>query len=171
MTHAGVAGALAVRDAERHDAEAVAAIYNHHVLNTIVTFEEVAIASDELWGRIEELCGQGMPWLVAERGGVVVGYAYGGKWHRRAAYRYSSEVTVYVAVEHVRTGVGVALYSELLPRLKSLGMRTALGGIALPNEGSVALHERFGFAKAAHYSQVGFKLGRWIDVGYWQLML
>ncbi len=160
-----------MRDAGHADAAAIAEIYNHHVLNTIVTFEEVPVASDEMRGRVEELREQNLPWLVAERGGEVVGYAYGGKWHRRAAYRHSCEVTVYVGAEHVRTGVGVALYGELLPRLKSLGMRTALGGIALPNEGSVALHERFGFAKAAHYSQVGFKLGRWIDVGYWQLML
>lgn len=162
---------LSVRDARQADAAPISAIYNHHVLNTIVTFEEIAVSNEEMWGRMKELCDLGMPWLVAERGGEIAGYAYGGKWHRRAAYRHSSEVTVYVAADHVRTGVGAALYGALLPRLKAIGMRTAIGGIALPNDASVALHERFGFVKAAHYAEVGFKFGRWIDVGYWQLLL
>lgn len=162
---------LATRSAVEADAAAIADIYNHHVLHTIVTFEEEAVSTAEMSRRIAELQAQDLPWLVAERGGSVVGYAYGGRWRPRASYRFSTESTVYVAADHVRTGVGAALYGQLLPALRRRGMHVVLGGISLPNAGSVALHERFGFEKVAHFSEVGYKLGRWIDVGYWQLLL
>ena len=112
-----------------------------------------------------------MPWLVAERGGAVVGYAYATRWRPRRAYRFSAEVTVYVAGGLGGQGIGSRLYERLLPVLRERGVHAAMGGIALPNEGSIRLHEKFGFTKAAHFEQAGLKFGRWIDVGYWQLLL
>jgi L-amino acid N-acyltransferase YncA len=170
MTRSG-GESLAVRGASAMDAEAIADMYNHHVLHTIVTFEEEVVSASEMVRRIADLQAQRLPWLVAERAGRVVGYAYGGRWRPRASYRFATEVTVYVAADQGRSGVGSALYGELLPALRSVGMHTAIGGISLPNEGSVALHERFGFEKVAHFAEVGYKLDRWVDVGYWQRRL
>ena len=112
-----------------------------------------------------------LPWLVAERNGEVAGYAYASKWKGRCAYRYSVETTVYVEKEAVGHGIGRLLYADLLAALRALSLHVAIGGIALPNERSVRLHEALGFRKVAHFEQVGFKLERWVDVGYWQKML
>ena len=98
----------------------------------------------------------------------VVGYAYAGRWHDRSAYRYSVETTIYLDADHLGKSIGSGLYAALLQQLKERGMHVAIGGIALPNPGSVALHEKLGFRKVAHYGEVGFKFNRWIDVGYWQ---
>ncbi len=163
--------ASTIRPATDADADAIARIYNHFVEHTTVTFEEAPVAPSEIARRVREVQSAARPWLVAERGGDVVGYAYAGKWHARSAYRFSAEVTVYVDVAHPRTGIGTRLYAELFPLLQSRGMHALMAGIALPNDPSIALHERFGFTKAAHFREVGFKLGRWIDVGYWQRML
>jgi phosphinothricin acetyltransferase len=164
-------GALTVRDAESADAADIASIYNPYVEDTIITFEEEPVSSVEMASRVEAVHSNGLPWLVAERGGQIVGYAYAAKWRGRIAYRFSTEVTVYVARDQLRTGIGALLYDDLLSLLRSQGYHAAIGGISLPNAGSVALHERFGFEKVAHFREVGFKLDRWIDVGYWQLLL
>jgi L-amino acid N-acyltransferase YncA len=159
-----------VRSATAEDAEAVAAVYNHYVTQTVVTFEEEAISASEISRRIGEVQAASLPWLVADRGGLVVGYAYATKWRPRRAYRFSSEVTVYVHPDHGARGIGSALYRQLLAELRDRGIHAAMGGIALPNDASVRLHERFGFEKVAHFAAVGFKFDRWIDVGYWQLV-
>jgi phosphinothricin acetyltransferase len=112
-----------------------------------------------------------LPWLVAEEDGTVVGYAYATKWRTRPAYRQSVEVTVYVASDRRRRGIGSVLYDSLLDELRDHGIHAAIGGIALPNPASVALQEKFGFEKVAHFAEVGFKFGKWIDVGYWQRIL
>ena len=111
------------------------------------------------------------PWYVREDGGELLGYAYASAWKAREAYRFAVETTVYVAPEQTRKGVGTSLYQVLLPELRRRGCHTALGGIALPNPASVALHERCGFRQVALLPQVGWKLGRWVDVGYWALIL
>ena len=161
----------AVRAVTPADAGAVAAIYNHYVLQTVVTFEEEPITAAEISLRIDEVRTGSLPWFVAERAGAMAGYAYGSRWRTRSAYRFSSEVTVYLAPEQGRRGIGSALYAELLSALRGSGLHAAIGGIALPNDASVALHEKFGFKKVAHFEQTGFKFNRWIDVGYWQLIL
>ncbi len=113
-----------------------------------------------------------LPWLVAENdSGVVVGYAYASKWKGRCAYRHSAEVTVYLAPDAAAQGVGTRLYEALFSELRDRGIHTAIGGIALPNPPSVALHEKFGMKKVAHFAEVGHKFDRWIDVGYWQVVL
>jgi phosphinothricin acetyltransferase len=162
--------AAVIRRVVPDDAAAIAAIYNRHVLATIVTFEETPVDEVAMRGRIAEIDAS-YAWFVAEVDGSVAGYAYASAWRPRSAYRRSVETTVYVADDALRRGVGTALYEALLPELAVQGFHCAMGGIALPNEGSVALHERLGFIKVAHFREVGWKLGRWIDVGYWQRML
>jgi phosphinothricin acetyltransferase len=157
--------------AEFADAAGIAAVYNHYVLNTVVTFEEQPVAAAEMAGRMEDVRAMSLPWLVAEEAGRVVGYAYATRWRARAAYRYSSEITVYLAHDVGGRGIGTLLYGRLFPLLEARGLHAIMGGIALPNEASVRLHEKFGMRKAAHFHEVGFKFGRWIDVGFWQRVL
>jgi L-amino acid N-acyltransferase YncA len=160
-----------IRPATAADAESIAAIYNHYVQNSIVTFEEEAVTATDMAGRIAEAGADRLPWLVAERGGEVLGYAYASKWKGRCAYRYSVESTVYVADGRGGQGIGTQLYAALLPLLKDKGLHAVIGGISLPNPGSIALHEKFGMTQVAHFKEVGFKFGQWIDVGYWQGLL
>lgn len=160
-----------IRSATPNDSDAIARIYNHYILNTIITFEEQAISSQEMAGRIEEVTATPLPWLVAEHAGQVVGYAYATKWKGRCAYRFSVESTVYVDPDFIGKGYGARLYERLFGLLKEQGIHVVIGGIALPNPGSIALHERFGLKKSAHFNEVGFKFGKWIDVGYWQAIL
>lgn len=149
----------------------MAHIYNYFIQETTVTFEEQAVSAADICERIREVQTSKLPWLIAEDSNSLVGYAYASRWKGRCAYRFSVEVTVYV--EHALTGQGIGskLYQQLLPELQSRGIHVALGGIALPNDASVALQERFGFEKVAHLREVGFKFNRWIDVGYWQKIL
>lgn len=160
-----------LRPATIDDATAIAAIYAPYVLETAITFEEVPPTPAEIADRIARILATPLPYLVAAPGGRVVAYAYASPWHVRAAYRHSVETSIYVDRDHVGNGHGRSLYSALLDQLKAQGLHTAIGGIALPNAASVALHEALGFVKAAHYAQVGFKQGRWLDVGYWQRLL
>jgi len=159
---------LTMRLATTADADAVARIYNHYVTETIVTFEEKAISASEMARRIQEIGSASLPWLVAERDAQVVGYAYACRWHARSAYRFSAEITVYLDPGRSRLGIGSQLYGQLFPILQARGIHAVIGGIVLPNEASVALHENFGLSKVAHFKEVGFKFDRWIDVGYWQ---
>jgi len=162
---------VAIRSATPADAEDLARIYNPFVANSNVTFEQEPVSGDEMVRRLQEVQAASLPWLVAQVGDEVAGFAFASQWKGRCAYRYSTEVTVYLDPAYSGRGIGSKLYGQLLPALKEAGMHTAMGGIALPNEASVALHEKFGFEKVAHFKEVGFKNDRWIDVGYWQLML
>ena len=161
---------MIVRSATADDAAAVAAIYNPFVRETVVTFEESDVEPDEMARRIEEIRRTHL-WLVAVDGGRVVGYAYASPWKGRSAYRRSAELTVYVAPTHRRRGVASRLYAALIDDLRERSIHAVLGGVALPNAASVALHEALGFEKVAHLREVGWKLGRWVDVGYWELIL
>ena len=160
-----------IRQAFAVDADAVVRIYNHYVAHTIITFEEEPVSSSEMVGRMAAVASDSLPWLVAEQEGAILGYARATKWKPRSAYRLSVETTIYLAPECLQRGIGTSLYQLLLKQLKDQGFHTAIGGIALPNAGSVALHEKLGFRKVAHFAEVGFKFGKWIDVAYWQLPL
>jgi L-amino acid N-acyltransferase YncA len=162
---------LNLRDATPADASAIAGIYNHFIVHTTISFEEDTVADAVMAQRIAEIQEAGMPWLVAEVDGNVAGYAYATKWRARAAYRYAVESSVYLSADFAGQGLGSALYACLLARLRESGKHLVVGGIALPNPASVALHEKMGFEKVAHFSEVGLKFGRWIDVGYWQRKL
>jgi L-amino acid N-acyltransferase YncA len=162
---------FAIRAASPADAEQIAHIYNFYVANTVITFEEKAVSVDEMSARIAEVQGQGLPWLVAVTSGEIVGYSYATRWKSRSAYRHSVETTIYLKDGVSGRGIGKTLYSALFPILRQLGMHAVIGGAALPNVASVALHERLGFERVATFRQVGFKHDRWIDVAYWQLLL
>jgi L-amino acid N-acyltransferase YncA len=171
--HCGVpSNSLTIRDAIPADAPAVVAIYNHYVVDTCVTFETQPVADDDMAKRIADTQALPLPWLVAEgEGGAILGYAYATRWRARNAYRFACESTVYLAHDKLGHGTGTALYRALIDRLRAMGQHTMIGGILIPNPASVALHERLGFRKVAHFEQVGFKQERWLDVGYWQLLL
>lgn len=129
------------------------------------------MAAAEMARRLEEVRSAALPWLVAEAAGQAVGYAYATPWKARTGYRFSAEITVYLRPGQAGRGIGSRLYGELFPMLQARRIHAVMGGIALPNEASVALHEKFGMRKVAHFEAVGFKFDRWIDVGYWQRTL
>ncbi len=160
-----------IRPALAADAEAIAGIYNHYVRDTLVTFEEDAVPVPEMARRLAEIEQDHLPWIVYEEGDCVVGYAFASRWKGRCAYRYSVEVSIYLDPAAKGRGIGTQLYEVLLAQLKVRGKHTVIGGIALPNPASVALHEKFGMTQVANFRQVGFKFGQWIDVGYWQALL
>ena len=162
---------ITLREASQDDATPIAGIYNHYVLNSTATFEEQPVTAGELAARIAEVEAAGLPWLVSDTGDGIAGYAYASKWKGRCAYRYAVETTVYVAPDRQGQGTGTRLYAELLERLRTRSIHVALAGIALPNAASIALHEHAGFAKVAHLREVGYKFERWIDVGYWEIIL
>jgi phosphinothricin acetyltransferase len=159
-----------LRNAIADDAAQICEIYNHYVLQTSITFEEQPVTPHEMLQRIRETT-QSLPWLVWEEDRRLLGFCYASRWKGRCAYRYSAESTVYLHPNSVAKGIGSQLYDALLTELRSRQIHTVFGGIALPNEASVALHARFGFEKVAHFKEVGRKFDEWIDVGYWQLIL
>jgi phosphinothricin acetyltransferase len=160
-----------IRQATQADATGVVDIYNHYVRKTVVTFEEEPLPAEEMARRIDEVRSASLPWLVAELDDHIVGYAYAAPWKRRAAYRYAVEITVYLHPKYLGRGLGSQLYTELFAILKTTRAHAVIGGIALPNDASVALHEKFGMHRVALFEEVGFKFNRWIDVGYWELTL
>jgi len=159
-----------VRDASAPDGTGCAAVYAPYVTGTAVTFELEPPSALEMARRIE-VAQERHAWLVLEEEGRVVGYAYGGPFAVRAAYRWACEVSVYLEQGRRRTGGGRALYEALLARLARRGYRTALAGMTLPNEASVGMHRAMGFQPAATFRKVGYKLGAWHDVAWVQLMI
>ena len=162
---------IVIRDADpARDAVACAAIYAPHVSDAATSFEEEAPGAEELARRIEDVTAT-HPWLVAERGGEVIGYVYACPHRAKPAYRWSVDVAVYIAESARRQGHGRRLYEALFERLQQQGFRMACAGITLPNEASVGLHESLGFTPIGVYREIGWKQGAWRDVGWWQLEL
>lgn len=159
-----------IRMATAADAEAICAIYNHYVIDTIVTFEEQPVAATDMHARMAMVL-EKLPWLVLESDGIVAGYACASPWKARIGYRFAVESSIYLAPAQVGRGLGSALYGSLLGHLQTRNIHCVIGGAALPNPASAALHEKLGFTKVAHFRENGFKFGRWIDVAYWQRML
>ncbi len=161
-----------IRKATVEDAQAICDIYNYYIENTIVTFEEEAVSVAEMENRITETKLK-FPWFVYcdKDTDKVVGYAYASRWRSRSAYQYSVESSVYVDKDSGGKGIGTKLYQELINKLISLGYHAVIGGVAIPNDTSLNLHEKLGFEKVAHFNQVGKKFDEWIDVEYWQLAL
>jgi L-amino acid N-acyltransferase YncA len=159
-----------IRLAQESDAEAIQRIYTPFVLRTAVSFETEPPGVDEMRSRILKILAR-LPWLVCEWNGNVIGYAYASLHRERAAYGWSVDVTVYVHEELRRHGVGKALYASLFQVLRLQGFYNAYAGITLPNPGSAGLHEAMGFTPVGIYRAVGYKLGQWHDVGWWQLAL
>jgi phosphinothricin acetyltransferase len=159
-----------VRPATRDDAAHCAGIYRPFVEKSWVSFELVPPNGEEMARRIDAY-GASHGWFVAEANGAIAGYAYGSPHRTREAYQTSCDVAVYVGPVFARQGVGRRLYDALLPALKVQGFHAAFAGIALPNPASIALHEAMGFASIGTYREVGWKLGGWRDVGWWQRLL
>ena len=161
-----------IRPAQPSDAKAIAELYNHYILHSHATFETEPIDEAEMGMRIKRVQDKlKLPWNVLEIDEKVVGYAYATQWKPRVAYARTVETSVYVDKDQFGKGYGKALYNELIGRLKAEGFHALLGGISLPNDGSVTLHEKLGFQKVAHFKETGFKFDQWIDVGYWELIL
>ena len=162
--------ASAIRLASEDDGAAIAAIYRPYVESTPVSFETDPPGEHEMRRRIHETLPD-HPWLVCESAGAIVGYAYATTHRARAAYQWSVDTAVYIDGAHHRSGIGRGLYASLFAILAAQGFVNAYAGITLPNAGSVGLHESVGFKPVGVYRQVGYKLGAWHDVGWWQLAL
>jgi phosphinothricin acetyltransferase len=160
-----------VRSALASDAAQIAEIYNYYIENSHATFETERIDDAEVLRRMEEGWAAAYPFLVCELEDQIVGYAYGRRYRPRFAYLHSIEISVYVKHGIEGKNVGTLLYEQLIPEIRQKNFHAVIGGISLPNDASVRLHEKFGFKKVAHFREVGRKFNRWIDVGYWQLLL
>lgn len=159
-----------IRDARQSDAAAVAAIFRPVAEGTAISFASAAPSAEDFRAKIADTLPK-LPWLVDERQGKVLGYAYASPHRALGAYRWCVELSVYVAGEARGRGVGRGLYVELIALLRRQGYQNAYAGITLPNDASVALHESLGFRRFAVYPSIGWKLGRWHDVGWWSLAL
>ncbi|MEW6991811.1 N-acetyltransferase family protein [Colwelliaceae bacterium 6441] len=160
---------LNIRRVSEQDIASITELYNHYIANTVVTFEEALLVSNDIAARVKQIETDGLPWIIAEdKEGQLLGYAYASKWRERFAYRFSVEVTVYLQANLGAKGIGSQLYEQLFFQLKEKGVHSVIGGITLPNPASIALHEKFGMQKSAHFKEVGFKFNQWLDVGYWQ---
>ena len=160
-----------IREVTDQDAEAIARIYNHYITNTLVTFEEKAIGSGDILNRIQGVRECGLFWYVAEDKGKVIGYAYASKWKDRGAYQHTAEVSVYLVPDLTTKGWGTKLYEVLFESLRKKGIHSVIGGIAIPNPASIALHKKFGMVQVAHFKETGYKFGHWMDVVYLQTHL
>ncbi|KGJ93803.1 GNAT family N-acetyltransferase [Colwellia psychrerythraea] len=161
-----------IRAVQANDAKAICDIYNYYISDTIITFEEESVSPADILTRINSLLSADLPWFVVEdKTGQVIGYAYAAKWRERFSYRFSVEVTAYLSPDHGGQGLGTQLYQALFTALKDKGIHSVIGGITLPNSASIALHEKFDMVKVAHFKEVGLKFDRWLDVGYWQATL
>jgi L-amino acid N-acyltransferase YncA len=158
-----------IRRATMDDAAAIAAIYAPFCETSAVSFEEIAPSADDMRRRIETI-GAERPWIVLDHGDIL-GYAYAARHHERAAYRWSATTAIYVDSAHRRSGAGRALYTTLLALLRQLGYHTATAGITLPNPASVGLHEACGFSLVGVYRNIGYKLGQWHDVAWYQTVI
>jgi L-amino acid N-acyltransferase YncA len=156
-----------LRLASPDDAASIAAIYRPIVEHTAISFETDPPDGDEMRRRIASTLPD-YPWLVCECDGTAAGYAYAGRMRPRAAYRWSVETSAYVDERYRGRGIGHGLYLSLFAILAAQGYVSAYAGISLPNPASIALHERVGFRPLGTYHRVGFKMGRWHDVGWWE---
>ncbi|GKX29454.1 N-acetyltransferase [Vallitalea longa] len=159
-----------IREVKLSDAQSICDIYNYYITNTVITFEEEIVTTQQMIDKIKQISDK-YCFIVYEHKNKVIGYAYASKWRERSAYRFCVESSIYVNKNCDHKGIGTILYIELINRLKKLNYRVIMGVISLPNEPSIKLHEKLGFNKAGHFNKVGLKLGKWIDVEYWQLKI
>ena len=160
----------AIRPVDEADAEQILTIYGPIVTHSAISFEVAPPTVDEMRARISSTLAR-LPWLVCSEAEDLLGYAYASQHRQRAAYQWSVDVSVYVRAEAQRRGIGRTLYGSLFEILRSQGYYNAFAGITVPNEASIELHRRLGFEPVGVYRRVGYKLGRWHDVTWWQLML
>lgn len=158
-----------IRKVELADSAQIAEIYNYYILKTHHTFETEALSAEEMQERIIE-ASENYPFLVAETEGEIQGYLYATQFKLRQAYKHSVEASIYVRNQAKQKGIGSELYQIFLEELKETDVHAIMAGISLPNEASVRFHEKLGYEKVAHFKEVGYKLGRWVDVGFWEML-
>lgn len=158
-----------IRTVTLNDAHQLAEIYNHYVLNSIITFDEIPSTITDFEEKIKTIYNN-YPFFVFEENNDILGYAYANVWRLKPAYKHTAEITVYVKHDQHGKQFGSKLYTKLLQNLKQQNYHAIIGGVSLPNDGSIMLHEKFGFQKVAHFKAVGRKFNKWIDVAFWQLI-
>jgi phosphinothricin acetyltransferase len=161
---------LIIRLTNENDAPGILAIYAPYISSTSLTFETEVPDINSFKERINTYL-VNWPWLVCEIDGMIAGYAYAARYRERKAYQWGTEISVYIHDDHQRKGIARALYTAVIEILKKQGFRNAYAVINLPNDRSVAFHESLGFKYFATYENVGYKLGKWKNVGWWQLQL
>jgi phosphinothricin acetyltransferase len=161
---------MTIRSANEKDANAILSIYTPYIANSSFTFEADVPATDVFAERIKTYLHH-WPWLVCEVDGIIAGYAYGSRYRERTGYQWCVECSVYIHDDFQRRGIAKALYTTLFEILKKQGYRNVYAVINLPNAKSVSLHESCGFTWLTTYKNVGYKLGKWKDVGWWQLAI
>lgn len=161
---------MTVRFANKQDAKQILNIYGPYVENTPITYETIVPSLEEMEARIDKVLGI-YPWLVFEDNNYILGYAYAFRYHERLAYRWAVNVSIYISQEERKKGIGKKLYTSLFSILKLQGYYNVYAAICLPNSASVGIHEYFGFKKIAHMENIGYKLGQWLDDGWWELFL
>lgn len=159
-----------IRLAEQRDVKGILEIYAPFITDTSVTFEETIPDETSFWKRMQEIMAE-LPFLVCEIDGRIAGYAYASGYRSRASYRWSKEVSVYIHPDFYRRKVAHALYTTLNEMVRYQGIANLLAIITMPNEPSVAFHERFGYTKCGEFSKVGYKMGQWQNVGWFELFL
>jgi phosphinothricin acetyltransferase len=159
-----------IRCATENDVDGILAIYGPFVAETPVSFETEIPSASEMWNRISSILTE-LPYLVCEIDGKIAGYAYASNFRQRKSYQWSKEVSVYVAPELRGRHIATGLYFSLIEILKKLGVANLLAGITVPNPASINFHESLGFRKCGEYTKVGYKLGVWHSVGWWELRL
>ena len=159
-----------IRLAEKRDVPEILDIYAPYILDTAVTFEEIVPDEESFWERIQGIMDE-LPYLVCEIDGRIAGYAYASGYRSRASYRWSKEVSVYIHPDFRRKGVAHALYTSLNEMVRYQGIAVLLAIITLPNEQSVGFHEDFGYRKCAEFSKIGYKMGQWQNVGWFELFI
>jgi len=162
---------IRIRDVSEADAEGIAAIYAHHVLNGTASYEVEPPTVEDTLAKIRRVTSPGWPFLVAELDGEVAGYAYVTQFRDRAAYRFTAEDSIYVDPDHMGRGVGRALLAALLELSAAYGFRTIIAVIGGGEPASIALHAKCGFREAGRLHRVGFKFGQWLDSVYMQIEL
>ena len=162
---------VVIRNVTLGDAERICEIYNYYVLQTTISFEVDAVSETEIYQRISDVLTSGYPYWVYEADGRILGYCYLSSWKGRCAYRTTAEVSVYIDKDYTNQGIGSKLMKNLFENVDMGRFHTIIASIALPNEASVALHEKFGFTRVSYFREIGYKFQQWQDVGHWQLIL
>jgi len=162
---------MKIRKVTLDDAQGICDIYNYYVENTAVTFETTAVSENEMQQRIKGFLDEGFPYFVGEINGKIAGYCYLHNWNNRCAYSSTKEVTVYLDKEQKGKGYGTILYQHLFKEIYKDDIHALIAGICIPNDGSIRLHEKFGFKQASHMKEIGWKFDQWRDVGHWQLVI
>jgi phosphinothricin acetyltransferase len=162
---------MEIRNVTLNDAKAICDIYNYYIENTAVTFETQPVSVSEMQDRIRDAIDFGYPYYIGEANGRIIGYCYAHRWNNRCSYITTQEVSIYLDIQKTGKGYGSLFFEHLLQNADRKNVHTIIAGICIPNEGSVRLHEKFGFRQISHFKEIGKKFNQWRDVGHWQLIL